>query len=69
MFGKEGDVDLVLKTREKGRFYVKGGTEVGNGEGSAVRVTFCLFERAGRTDSLIECDSSCTKCLRRCRAF
>ncbi|KAJ6571994.1 surface antigen-domain-containing protein [Mycena capillaripes] len=29
------DVDLVFKTREKGRFYAKSSTEVGNNEGSA----------------------------------
>lgn len=36
VFAKDGDVDLVLRTRERGRFFVKGGTEVGSGEGSAV---------------------------------
>jgi outer membrane protein insertion porin family len=45
VFAKDGDVDLVLRTREKGRFYVKGGTEVGNGEGSAVRIMCHLTKR------------------------
>lgn len=39
VFAKDGDVDLVLKTRERGRFFLKGGTEVGSGEGSAVRLS------------------------------
>jgi outer membrane protein insertion porin family len=34
---QEEDVDIVAKTREKGRFYLKTATEVGNGEGNAVR--------------------------------
>lgn len=33
---KEGDVDLVFKTKEKGRFYLNSSTELGNNEGSAV---------------------------------
>lgn len=32
----ENDVDVIFTTREKGRFYVKTSTEVGNNEGSAV---------------------------------
>jgi outer membrane protein insertion porin family len=32
------DVDLVFKTREKGRFFLKTSTEFGNSEGSAVRL-------------------------------
>ena len=31
------DIDLVFKTRERGRWYVSSATEVGNNEGSAVR--------------------------------
>jgi len=31
-----GDVDVVFKTRERGRWYVSSATEVGNNEGSAV---------------------------------
>lgn len=31
-------VDLVFKVREKGRFYLKTSTELGNNEGSAVRL-------------------------------
>lgn len=33
---QEGDVDLVFRTREKGRVYLKTSTELGNNEGSAV---------------------------------
>ncbi len=33
------DVDLVFKTRERGRWFVKSATEFGNNEGSAVRWT------------------------------
>jgi len=29
-------VDLVLGLREKGRLFLKGGTEIGGGEGGAV---------------------------------
>lgn len=39
----EGDVDIVFKTREKGRFYLNTSTELGNNEGNAVcYVCFCL---------------------------
>ncbi|KAF9459123.1 surface antigen-domain-containing protein [Collybia nuda] len=31
----EGDVDIVFKTREKGRFYLNTSTELGNNEGNA----------------------------------
>jgi outer membrane protein insertion porin family len=34
--GAVGDVDLVLGLREKGRLFLKGGTEIGGGEGGAV---------------------------------
>lgn len=34
-FGAIGDVDLVLALREKGRLFLKGGTEIGGGEGGA----------------------------------
>lgn len=37
--GGEGDeVEMVLGLRERGRFYLKSGTEVGGGEGEAVSV-------------------------------
>ena len=32
------DVDLVFKTKEKGRLFLKTSTEFGNSEGSAVRI-------------------------------
>ncbi|KAH7921552.1 hypothetical protein BV22DRAFT_1038526, partial [Leucogyrophana mollusca] len=35
ILAKEGDVDIVFNTREKGRFYLKTATELGNSEGSA----------------------------------
>jgi outer membrane protein insertion porin family len=34
---QKGDVDLVFKALERGRFYLNTSTEVGNGEGNAVR--------------------------------
>jgi hypothetical protein len=39
------DVDLVFKTKEKGRISLSSTTELGNNEGSAVRIEFdfCLF--------------------------
>lgn len=37
VLAQEGDVDLVFKALEKGRFYLNTSTEVGNGEGNAVR--------------------------------
>lgn len=33
-----GDVDLVFKTRERGRWFVSSSTEVGNNEGTAVSI-------------------------------
>jgi outer membrane protein insertion porin family len=41
VFAREGDLDLVLQAREKGWFFAKTSTEVGNGEataGATVRV-------------------------------
>jgi outer membrane protein insertion porin family len=35
--GAIGDVDMVLGLRERGRLFFKGGTEIGGGEGGAVR--------------------------------
>ncbi|KAI0938849.1 hypothetical protein AcV5_000440 [Taiwanofungus camphoratus] len=35
IFAQEGDVDIVFKTREKGRFYLNTSTQVGNNEGGA----------------------------------
>ncbi|KAH7911170.1 surface antigen-domain-containing protein [Hygrophoropsis aurantiaca] len=35
LLAKDGDVDIVFKTREKGRFYLKTATELGNNEGTA----------------------------------
>jgi outer membrane protein insertion porin family len=36
VFSREGDLDLVLRAREKGWLFAKTSTEVGNGEGTAV---------------------------------
>jgi outer membrane protein insertion porin family len=33
---RDGDVDIVFKTRERGRLFLNTSTEVGNGEGNAV---------------------------------
>lgn len=33
---KDDDIDIVFKTKEKGRFYLNTSTEVGNNEGNAV---------------------------------
>lgn len=35
---KDGDVDIVFTTREKGRYYLKTATEFGNSEGSLVSI-------------------------------
>ena len=39
---RPGDVDLVFKTRERGRLYASSSTELGNHEGSAVCLIFHL---------------------------
>ena len=39
VYARPGDVDVVFKTKEKGRFYLSTSTEVGNNEGGAVRVS------------------------------
>ena len=36
-FAQPYDVDVVFKTKEKGRFYLNTSTQVGNDEGGAVR--------------------------------
>lgn len=36
VYASSGDVDVVFKTKEKGRFYLSTSTEVGNNEGGAV---------------------------------
>lgn len=36
----EGDIDVVFRAREKGRFFAKTSTEVGNSEGNAVSDNF-----------------------------
>jgi outer membrane protein insertion porin family len=37
---KPGDIDVIFTTRERPRFFLKTSTEVGNGEGNAVRTTY-----------------------------
>lgn len=51
------EVDIVLKVKEVPRFYLKTATDVGDGEGTAVRsvplspsTDFCCGARPGRTD-------------------
>lgn len=36
VMSEDGDVDIIFKTREKGRFYLNTSTELGNNEGNAV---------------------------------
>lgn len=36
LLAESGDVDLVLRVRERGRLMLKTSTDVGNGEGTAV---------------------------------
>lgn len=44
LLASEKDVDVVFKVREKGRLYLKTSTDVGNGEGNAVRaLTFMII--------------------------
>lgn len=39
---RPGDVDLVFKTKERGRLYASSSTELGNNEGSAVCSLFFI---------------------------
>jgi hypothetical protein len=39
---KPGDVDVIFSTRERPRFFLKTSTEVGNSEGTAVRITHLI---------------------------
>ena len=44
---RPGDVDLVFRTRERGRFYLNTSTQVGNNEGGAVSAeTRCYARRS-----------------------
>ena len=38
--GPPGDVDIIFNVREKGRFFIKTATEIGNSEGTAVSPLF-----------------------------
>ena len=40
----DGDIDVIFKTREKGRLYLNTSTEVGNGEGNAVSPACCALQ-------------------------
>jgi hypothetical protein len=74
--GAVGDVDLVLGVREKGRLFLKGGTEIGGGEGGAVgRMTSlgnnCDSQAKAKSalipvNNLTERHCPPAKCLRRC---
>jgi len=44
VMASDEDVDVVFKTREKGRYFVKTATEMGNEEGNAVRIMLCLLD-------------------------
>jgi outer membrane protein insertion porin family len=54
--GDEDEVELVLGLRERGRMFLKAGTEVGGGEGGGVRVTSLttIMERLICRMSLVE---------------
>lgn len=41
---RPGDVDLVFRTRERGRFFLNTSTQVGNNEGGAVSADNCRHE-------------------------
>lgn len=43
-----GDIDVIFKTKEKSRLFLKTATEVGNNEGAAVRFHFGLSDRGVR---------------------
>lgn len=45
LLSREGDVDVIFKTREKGRFFINTATELGNGEGNAVSQPCLVFMR------------------------
>ena len=60
------DVDLVFKTKERGRLQLKTSTEFGNQEGSAVRgIRECYFISTSKI--LSERRGPPAECLRRCR--
>jgi outer membrane protein insertion porin family len=52
------DVDLVFKTKEKGRLQLKTSTEFGNQEGSAVRGIVCECDLISASKFLSECGGS-----------
>lgn len=56
VFAQPGDVDVVLKTREKGRFYLNTSTQVGNNEGGAVSSPTTSFELPLDEALPLECD-------------
>lgn len=64
---RPGDVDLVFRTRERGRFYLNTSTQVGNNEGGAVSPESwsCVQELR----YVEERDMSYTKRARRCGAL
>lgn len=44
MLASPEDVDILITTREKGRFFLKTSTELGNNEGSAVSTAILLWD-------------------------
>lgn len=51
--GVIGDVDLVLGIREKGRVFLKAGTEVGGGEGGFVRTHLSPYKDNVEMDDFV----------------
>ena len=63
------DVDLVFKTKERGRLQLKTSTEFGNQEGSAVRGVLRECDVIDVTDFLSECRGPPAQRFRRRRGF
>lgn len=66
-----GDVDLVFKTKERGRWYVSTATEVGNSEGTAVCIRSFRTSRTliRKRILLSECLRPCSQRVRWCGDF
>lgn len=60
-------IDLVFRTKERGRWYVSSSTELGNSEGSAVRPFIYLHVSFMVNSRAIECNNTYTKHIWRCR--
>ena len=63
-----GDIDLIFRTKEKPRMFMKTSTEIGNNEGGAVRRVLSNTSRTYLTTAQSpERDMPDTKCIRRSR--